>query len=100
VCHQDGKSAQSHYQVTERLDNPVRTRVIFSPLTGRTHQLRIHSLAFGHPILGCDLYGAPKTAIAIATKEMAPRLLLHALDISFSHPQTQKRMTLTSPCPF
>jgi len=100
VCHQDGKSAQSHYQVTERLDNPVRTRVIFSPLTGRTHQLRIHSQAFGHPILGCDLYGAPKTAIAIATKEMAPRLLLHALDISFSHPQTQKRMTLTSPCPF
>jgi len=94
VCHQDGKSAQSHYQVTERLDDPVRTRVIFTPLTGRTHQLRIHSQAIQHPILGCDLYGT------VATQAMAPRLLLHALDISFDHPQSQKRMTLISPCPF
>jgi tRNA pseudouridine32 synthase/23S rRNA pseudouridine746 synthase len=100
VCHQDGKLSHSHYQVTERLDNPVCTRVIFMPVTGRTHQLRIHSNAIGHPILGCDLYGAPKTAIAIATKEMAPRLMLHALDITFDHPQSQKRMTLSSPCPF
>jgi tRNA pseudouridine32 synthase/23S rRNA pseudouridine746 synthase len=100
VCHQNGKPAQSHYQVTERLDDPVRTRVVFMPLTGRTHQLRLHSQAIGHPILGCDLYGAPKTAIAIATKDMAPRLLLHALDITFDHPKSQKRMTLTSPCAF
>ena len=94
VCHQDGKSAQSYYKVTERLDAPIRTRVIFKPLTGRTHQLRIHSQAIGHPILGCDLYGTA------ATEEMAPRLLLHALDITFDHPQSHKRMTLTSPCPF
>lgn len=94
ICHQNGKSAQSHYQVTERLDNLVRTRVIFTPLTGRTHQLRIHSQAIGHPILGCDLYGTT------ATQKMAPRLLLHALDIAFDHPQSQKRMTLTSLCPF
>jgi tRNA pseudouridine32 synthase/23S rRNA pseudouridine746 synthase len=100
VCHQDGKSSQSPFKVTERLDEPLRTRVVFTPLTGRTHQLRIHSQAIGHPILGCDLYGAPETGIAIATQKMAPRLLLHALDINFSHPQSQKRMTLTSPCPF
>ena len=42
ICHQYGKSAQSCYQVTERLNKPVSSRVIFTPLTGRTHQLRIH----------------------------------------------------------
>ena len=94
VCHQQGKSAQSHYKVIERLDGPVRSRVVFTPLTGRTHQLRIHSQAIGHAILGCDLYGTA------ATQKMAPRLLLHALDITFEHPQSQQRMTLTSPCPF
>jgi tRNA pseudouridine32 synthase/23S rRNA pseudouridine746 synthase len=94
ICHQDGKLSQSGYQVTERLNKPNRSRVIFTPLTGRTHQLRIHSQAIGHPILGCDLYGAQ------GTQEMAPRLLLHALDITFDHPQWQKRMTLTSHCPF
>jgi tRNA pseudouridine32 synthase/23S rRNA pseudouridine746 synthase len=100
ICHKDGKSAQSHYKVIERLDVPLRTRVIFMPLTGRTHQLRIHSQAIGHPILGCDLYGAPETEISIATQSMSPRLLLHALDITFDHPHTQKRMTLVSQCPF
>ena len=94
ICHQDGKSAQSHFQVIEKLYDPVRTRVIFTPLTGRTHQLRLHSQAIGHSILGCDLYGTE------ATQAMSSRLLLHALDINFSHPQSQKRMTLTSPCPF
>jgi tRNA pseudouridine32 synthase/23S rRNA pseudouridine746 synthase len=94
ICHQEGKSAQSHFQVTERLDEPVRTRVIFTPLTGRTHQLRIHSQAIGHPIIGCDLYGTQ------ATQKMAPRLMLHAFDITFDHPQSQQRMTLSSPCSF
>ena len=94
ICHQDGKSAKSHYKVMERLNEPSRTRVIFTPLTGRTHQLRIHSQAIGHPILGCDLYGTEKT------QGMSNRLLLHALDITFAHPQSQTRMTLTSPCPF
>jgi tRNA pseudouridine32 synthase/23S rRNA pseudouridine746 synthase len=94
ICQQAGKLAQSHYQVIERLNEPARTRVLFTPVTGRTHQLRLHSQAIGHSILGCDLYGTT------ATQEMAPRLLLHALDISFEHPQWQKRITLTSPCPF
>ena len=94
ICHQDGKSAQSHYRVIEKLHTPTRTRVIFTPLTGRTHQLRLHSQAIGHSILGCDLYGTK------ATQAMSIRLLLHALDITFSHPQTQKRMTLTCHCPF
>lgn len=94
ICHQDGKSAKSHFKVLERLNGPARTRVIFMPFTGRTHQLRIHSQAIGHPILGCDLYGTE------TTQGMSIRLLLHALDITFDHPQSQTRMTLTSPCPF
>lgn len=94
ICHQDGKSAQSQYHVTARLAGPVRTRVLFTPMTGRTHQLRIHSQAIGHPILGCDLYGTE------ATQQMAPRLMLHALDITFEHPQSQQQLTLSSPCPF
>jgi tRNA pseudouridine32 synthase/23S rRNA pseudouridine746 synthase len=94
ICHQDGKSAQSHFQVTARLDQPVATKVLFTPLTGRTHQLRIHSQAIGHPILGCDLYGTE------VTQKMASRLMLHAFDIIFDHPQSQQRVTLTSPCPF
>jgi tRNA pseudouridine32 synthase/23S rRNA pseudouridine746 synthase len=94
ICHQDGKSAQSHFQVTARLDQPVATKVLFTPLTGRTHQLRIHSQAIGHPILGCDLYGTE------VTQKMAFRLMLHASDITFDHPHSQQRVTLTSPCPF
>ena len=94
ICHQDGKSAQSHYQVTEKLEQPVCTKVIFTPLTGRTHQLRIHSQAIGHPIIGCDLYGSDETL------KMASRLMLHALDITFDHPQSHKRVILSSPCPF
>ena len=57
ICVESGKPALSHYQVEERLDSPPRSLVRFSPETGRTHQLRIHSQAIGHPILGCDLYG-------------------------------------------
>lgn len=94
ICQQNGKPAQTHYQVIERNSHPDSTRVIFTPLTGRTHQLRIHSQAMGHAILGCDLYGSNKT------HSMAPRLLLHALDISFKHPESGKPMTLSSPCPF
>lgn len=94
ICHQKGKTAQSKYQVVERLTNPDRTRVLYTPLTGRTHQLRLHSQAMGNAILGCDLYGSTNT------QAMAPRLMLHALDITIVHPQTKKQVTFSSPCPF
>lgn len=94
ICRAQGKPAQTHFQVTQRLVNPRRTQVLFTPLTGRTHQLRLHSQALGHPIVGCDLYGSA------ATQAMAPRLMLHALDITFDHPHSDRLMTLTSPCPF
>ena len=78
----------------ERLQDPPGTRVLFTPLTGRTHQLRLHSREIGHPILGCDLYGTKQT------ENMADRLLLHALTLEFDHPVSGERIRGECPCPF
>ncbi|MFQ3234550.1 MAG: tRNA pseudouridine32 synthase/23S rRNA pseudouridine746 synthase [Paraglaciecola sp.] len=94
VCLATGKAAQSDYKVLARLDNPPRSRVLFEPLTGRTHQLRIHSRELGHAILGCDLYGSERT------RQMATRLLLHALTLDFDHPLTGERISGQAPCAF
>ncbi|MEZ9330591.1 RNA pseudouridine synthase [Vibrio breoganii] len=106
ICHDTGKSAISDYQVINRLANPPRTLVQYTPVTGRTHQLRIHSLEFGHPIMGCDLYnnadlnsshdqqGKPKA------EAFSQRLMLHASDIYFTHPTTGEAMHGHSPNPF
>jgi len=101
VCHVSGKQALSHYTVLERLHSPARTRVRFTPLTGRTHQLRVHSQALGHPILGCDLYGTDNINQSdISTHSMAKRLLLHALTLDFVHPVSAQRISRKCPCPF
>ena len=92
VCFDTGKPASSHYEVLDRQADT--TRVLFTPLTGRTHQLRIHSAGVGHPILGCDLYGTPES------EQMASRLLLHAMTLEFDHPLSGERMHGISPCPF
>ena len=94
ICGETGKAARSEYTVVERLESPARSRVIFTPLTGRTHQLRIHARELGHPILGCDLYGSERTL------QLAPRLLLHATTLEFEHPETSERAYFTSACPF
>ena len=94
LCEKSGKGAQSHFQVIARLTSPIRSRVLFTPLTGRTHQLRIHSLAIGHPILGCDLYHRENST------QLAPRLMLHAASVEFDHPATGQRMSVNCPCPF
>ena len=94
ICHDSGKQAISHYRVLERLKNPLRSRVLFTPETGRTHQLRLHSREIGHPILGCDLYGS------VRTHALASRLLLHAASIEFDHPVSAERMLFSCDCPF
>jgi tRNA pseudouridine32 synthase/23S rRNA pseudouridine746 synthase len=68
--------------------------VELEPITGRSHQLRVHMRAIGHPILGDDLY-APEAARA-----RAGRLLLHARRLSLPHPVTGERLDFTSPAPF
>lgn len=94
ICPDTGKAADSEYSVLSRLDNPRRTLVQFTPHTGRTHQLRIHSLSIGHPILGCDLYGSERS------KQMASRLLLHACDLHFEHPRSTEAFHGVCPSPF
>ena len=78
VSHERGKHALTHYQVLERHED--RTRLLLQPVTGRSHQLRIHMRELGHPILGCDMYAHQ------AALDMADRLLLHATTLAFEHP--------------
>jgi len=94
ICYETGKKAVTNYHVIERLQKPVVTRVTFRPVSGRTHQLRIHSSEIGHPILGCDLYATDEAFF------MAKRLMLHATGIEFDHPVTGERINGFSPCPF
>ncbi len=92
----NGKPSHTLYQVvTQRNENNLCiSRVILKPITGRSHQLRVHMLALGHPILGDNLYATPQ-ALALA-----PRLLLHAQAIRFQHPQTGAEIHVESPPPF
>lgn len=94
ICRVSGKSALTHYSVEERLDSPPRSVVYFKPATGRTHQLRIHAQALGHPILGCDLYGDENS------ERLANRLMLHAQSLDFVHPISGEHMHAVCPCPF
>jgi tRNA pseudouridine32 synthase/23S rRNA pseudouridine746 synthase len=70
------------------------SRVELTPVTGRSHQLRVHMQALGHPILGDRLY-AHRAALA-----MAGRLLLHAVELTIGHPDSGERLTLRSSPPF
>ncbi|MET0334089.1 MAG: RluA family pseudouridine synthase [Rhizobacter sp.] len=92
VDHATGKPSITHYRVLSR--EAGRTRVALTPLTGRSHQLRVHLHALGHPILGDALY-APAEVVA-----MSPRLLLHASSLAFTHPVTGEAMRFESPLPF
>ena len=87
-----GKLGVTRWRVLAR--EPGRTRVDFTPLTGRTHQLRTHAahaLGLACPIAGDALYGRAASA---------PRLLLHARAVRFDHPRTGARLSFTSPVPF
>lgn len=94
ICNVTGKSAVSDYLVLQRLTSPPRTLVQFTPVTGRTHQLRIHSQSIGHPIIGCDLYKNQHS------QQLAERLQLHASDLFFVHPRSSKQTHLHCPQPF
>jgi tRNA pseudouridine32 synthase/23S rRNA pseudouridine746 synthase len=78
----------------ERDGGTATTRLELEPLTGRTHQLRVHLQAIDHPILGDALYAPP------GVQQMAPRLLLHASFLGFAHPATGERIELESRAPF
>ncbi len=83
----DADNAKTVYEVLMRSNG--HTLVKASPITGRTHQLRVHFAHLGHPIVGDDLYGTPSPYIS--------RQALHALTLTFPHPATGERMTLCAP---
>jgi len=88
----NGKSAHTRYEVIEKFGN--RTRLLLTPITGRSHQLRIHLAEIGHPILGCDLYADDQVSAA------ATRLLLHASGLMFRHPSSKEQLNFSSDPPF
>ena len=91
VDHDKGRPAVTDWQVIGR--SPGETRVRLTPHTGRSHQLRVHMLSLGHPILGDQIY-APDT-----TRDHS-RLMLHAETLSLHHPVTKERVSFTAPTPF
>jgi len=81
VCHETGKPAVTEFKRMSVTDGQSRLRLF--PKTGRSHQLRVHCLAIGHPILGDPLY-APETVADF------PRLFLHSEELRINHPESGK----------
>jgi tRNA pseudouridine32 synthase/23S rRNA pseudouridine746 synthase len=94
VDHTHGKYAKTDLELIHYSEKGHTSRVTLTPLTGRSHQLRVHMLAIGHPILG-DFFYAPEHI-----KNKSDRLLLHAEDINFIHPMTQEDVSILAPAPF
>lgn len=87
-----GRYAQTHWQVIQQ--DQQTFSVILSPITGRSHQLRLHMQAIGHPILGDTLYADGPG------QDAAPRLFLHASKLDFMHPVTQQALAIVSQASF
>lgn len=92
VDHAHGRPALTRWRVARRERDATRLRLF--PETGRSHQLRVHMAAIGHPILGDPLYGTT------ASRAAAARLQLHAESLRLRHPDGGRGMTFRSPCPF
>lgn len=93
----DGKRAVTEYRVLSR--DGARTRVEFYPITGRTHQLRLHSahrLGLNAPIVGDEIYGV----VGAGDTSAVSRLCLHASYLAFTHPHTGEEITISSPAEF
>jgi tRNA pseudouridine32 synthase/23S rRNA pseudouridine746 synthase len=89
-----GKPSTTRWRIAPGQTPPGTTRLELEPVTGRTHQLRVHLQALGHPMVGDALYAAPDVVA------MANRLLLHAHWLSLPHPFHGQTMAFHSPCPF
>lgn len=91
VCHETGKAAVTDWRVLRHGQEETRVRLM--PKTGRSHQLRVHMLALGHPILGDSLYA---TGAAAAL----PRLMLHSEELRLRHPDGGAGMRFRAKAPF
>lgn len=94
IDHREGKPACTRYRVVSYDATDDSSRVELHPVTGRSHQLRVHMLSLGHPILGDRLYGYPQAM------NRADRLLLHAEHLTFEHPESGEVMRFDCPAPF
>ncbi|MEZ8105618.1 pseudouridine synthase [Vibrio clamense] len=92
VCHEDGKPSQTRYQVAKREEKTTLLRLL--PITGRSHQLRVHAMEIGHSIVGDEFYSSGEALT------FSDRLALHACELSFYHPATEKLFTVFVPCDF
>jgi tRNA pseudouridine32 synthase/23S rRNA pseudouridine746 synthase len=91
---QEGKPSQTHYKIVSYDAATDSTRLELAPITGRTHQLRVHLQSLGHPILGDHLYASPE----VMAKSV--RLMLHASQLTFAHPVTGDVIDLHCNTPF
>jgi tRNA pseudouridine32 synthase/23S rRNA pseudouridine746 synthase len=89
IIHPDGKASRSRWRVLQssHSDSFSASLIELEPVTGRTHQLRVHLQSIGHPMLGDSLYAPPDI------KALSPRLLLHAQELAFVHPFTEQALT-------
>lgn len=85
------RSAVTHFEIYKRYRDTTLLEI--KPVTGRTHQIRVHLAASGHPVVGDSRYGR------IKSKKRCPRLFLHAHRLGFTHPESHKRMDFLSPLP-
>lgn len=92
VCFEHGKPSQTRYQVVKREEKTSIVRLL--PITGRSHQLRVHMQALGHPIVGDEFYSEGEAF------EFSERLELHAAELSFYHPDSELLQTIFVPCDF
>lgn len=94
VDHAMGRPSLTRYRVLDIGAARAVSRIELEPITGRSHQLRVHMEAMGHPILGDDFYGTP------ASCAKAERLMLHACQIELGHPETGAPLRVDCPPPF
>ena len=90
VDDKNGKPSETRYRILKRYQ--AAALVEAKPMTGRTHQVRVHAYALGHPLLGDILYGASET-------DLIPRPALHAYSLAITHPATQERLTFKADHP-
>jgi 23S rRNA pseudouridine1911/1915/1917 synthase len=96
-----GRTAVTHYRMARRLDTKFGKFTLLEVRidTGRTHQIRVHVAAMGHPVVGDTTYGAPKQARGKSAVIALPRNFLHAAELAFRHPRTGETVALKSELP-
>jgi tRNA pseudouridine32 synthase/23S rRNA pseudouridine746 synthase len=94
VDHERGKPSRTRWREIAHEVSDGTTRLELEPVTGRSHQLRVHLQALGHPILGDRFYAPPPVRDRVA------RLLLHATELKLAHPASGRALHWTSPPPF